>query len=391
MTALFARLLGRMPIGWLQLTFSKVRLATAVGGVAFANILVFMQLGFMGALIETIGIPYAQFDADILLSPVDANTLTDGGGLPRERMFQALSVRGIAAAAPLYVGRVNWRQADGTSLGLDLFGIDPAMTMFQNPEITEAQSAITAQDRLLLDRGTRNLDPAILAGLDAGRPYRFELNGRSVSVIGTFMMGGGITADGYMVASDQTFFDLFPAREAGAPDHIAVRVERGADVASAVEALQSVLPGWDTQVRDIASAVARDRRFQTTQKPVGLIFGFGVVIGILVGITIVYQVLSTDVADHIREYATFKAIGYRSRFFLGIVFEEALLLAAMGFVPGLLISVGLYAAVSAATGLPVHMTLGRAASVLAMTIAMCALSGAIATRRLTRADPADLF
>ena len=106
---------------------------------------------------------------------------------------------------------------------------------------------------------------------------------------------------------------------------------------------------------------------------------------------IVYQVLSTDVADHIREYATFKAIGYSQRFFLGIVFEEAVILAVLGFVPGVVIAVGLYAAVSAATGLPVAMTPARAVLVLGGTLLMCAISGAVATRRLARANPADLF
>jgi putative ABC transport system permease protein len=122
-----------------------------------------------------------------------------------------------------------------------------------------------------------------------------------------------------------------------------------------------------------------------------LIFGFGVAIGILVGIIIVYQVLSTDVADHLREYATFKAIGYPQRFFLGIVFEEAFVLALFGFIPGVLISIGLYAVVSNVTGLPITMPLSRPLYVLIGTFAMCGLSGAIATRRLANANPADLF
>jgi putative ABC transport system permease protein len=66
-----------------------------------------------------------------------------------------------------------------------------------------------------------------------------------------------------------------------------------------------------------------------------VIFGFGVLIGVLVGLVIVYQVLSADVADHMREYATFKAMGYGPRFFLGIVLEEALVLGVLGFLPGL--------------------------------------------------------
>jgi putative ABC transport system permease protein len=127
------------------------------------------------------------------------------------------------------------------------------------------------------------------------------------------------------------------------------------------------------------------------QRPVGLVFGFGVVIGILVGIIIVYQVLSTDVAEHLKEYATFKAIGYSQRFFLGIVFEEALILAILGFVPGLLVSFLLYIVVAAVTGLPLAMTVARAVFVLVGTLGMCALSGTLATRKLARANPADLF
>ena len=113
--------------------------------------------------------------------------------------------------------------------------------------------------------------------------------------------------------------------------------------------------------------------------------------GMLVGIVIVYQVLSTDVADHLREYATLKVAGYPHRFFIGIVLEEALILAVLGFLPGIVIASGFYAALNAATGLPLVMTWQVAVAVLAGTIAACALSGTIATRRLAAADPADLF
>ncbi len=141
----------------------------------------------------------------------------------------------------------------------------------------------------------------------------------------------------------------------------------------------------------MADAQAADLSYQTTQRPTGVIFGFGVAMGILVGLVIVYQVLSTDVADHLREYATFKAMGYPHRFFLGIVFEEAVILGAIGFVPGLILSLGIYAAMAQATGLPVTMTADRAAMIFVGTVLACAASGALATRRLRAADPADLF
>lgn len=391
MTALLERLFGRLPIGWLQLTHNKTRFAAALAGVAFADILMLMQLGFLGALVGSIGLPYAQFNADVLVSGSDMNTLSDASPVPRQRMFEALAVSGVKAATPLYYGKIDWKQPDGSIRTLDVFGIDPAAVTFRNAEIDAARDAIKLSDVALIDRRTRNMPKAFFNAIDQGRPYQFEAKGRTLTVTKAFTIGGGFSADGFLVVSDQTFLKLFPSRVAGAPNHILVTLEPGVSRAAAVARLSAVLPAYDTVARTVEEAVAKDQRFQTTQRPIGIVFGFGIVIGVLVGIVIVYQVLSTDVADHIREYATFKAIGYPQRFFLGIVFEEALVLAILGFVPGLVISLGLYVAVAAATGLPMAMTSARAVGVLLGTIAMCTLSGAVATRKLARANPADLF
>ncbi|MGF9764386.1 ABC transporter permease DevC [Microvirga sp. 0TCS3.31] len=391
MTELLAKLLGRLPIGWLQLVHNKTRLAAAVAGVSFASVLVLMQLGFLGALVGSIRLPYDQMNADILISASDMNTLADGSPLPRQRMFEALSVEGVARATPLYYGKVEWKQPDGTIRNLDVFGIDPSSETVRNPAINARLTDIARADVALIDARTRNAPNGLFAQIAMGQPYRFEVKGRTLTVIDTFEIGGGFSADGYLVTSDQTFLRLFPQRVAGAPNHILVSLAPGADVRSTVERLRAVLPAYDSTVRTVAEAFDKDQAFQTTQRPVGLVFGFGIVIGVLVGIIIVYQVLSTDVAEHLKEYATFKAIGYPQRFFLGIVFEEALILAALGFIPGFIVSLGLYAMVSTVTGLPLAMTGARAVFVLIGVLGMCLLSGAIATRKLARANPADLF
>ncbi|MGB3280879.1 MAG: ABC transporter permease, partial [Pseudorhodobacter sp.] len=102
MNMLLTWLFGRLPIGWLQLSHSRTRLLAAVAGVAFANLLVFMQLGIMGALNNSTVAPYSLLNADIILSSQEGNTLTDSGNIARVHMFQALAVPGVAAATPLY-------------------------------------------------------------------------------------------------------------------------------------------------------------------------------------------------------------------------------------------------------------------------------------------------
>ncbi len=391
MTALLARLLARLPIGWLQLTHNRARLAAALAGVAFANILIFMQLGFLGALITSIKLPYDAMNADIIISASDMNTMADGSPLPRQRMFEALSVDGVAAAAPLYYGKIDWKQPDGTIRTLDTFGIDPASRTFRLAAVEDRLGDLMRSDVALIDAGTRNVPKRRFDQISEGVPLVFEAKGRTLTVVGTFRVGGGFSADGYLIVSDQTFLKLFPQRVAGAPNHILLRLRPDGDRPAVLAELRRRLPEYDSAARTVAETVAKDQAFQTTQRPVGLVFGFGIIIGMMVGLIIVYQVLSTDVADHIKEYATFKAIGYPQRFFLSIVFEEALTLAILGFVPGILIALGLYSVVASATGLPIEMTATRAASVFVATVLMCVISGAIATRRLARANPADLF
>jgi putative ABC transport system permease protein len=391
LTRIFARLLGRLPIGWLQLIHKPGRFAAAVAGVAFANLLVLMQLGFLGALTGSISLPYRALEADILIQSSDANTLQDGSPLPRARMLEALAVLGIASATTVHVGRLDWRQPDGSNVNLDVLGINPGLSALRLPEVEAARPLLAVGSFALVDRATRGLDPVLRARLEAGGTQRFEANGHGVTVTGTFAIGGGFGADGFLVVSDQTFLRLFRNRSPGAPNLVLLRATPGEDITALVGRVSAALPTGDVVVRSVMEAAAADTTFQTTRRPVGIIFGFGVAIGVLVGGIIVYQVLSTDVADHLREYATFKAMGYGRGTFLSIVLEEATILALAGVLPGALAAASLYAGISAMTGLPLTLEAPRLASVFVGTVLLCLLSGTLATRRLARADPAELF
>ena len=391
MSRLLAYLFGRLPIGWLQLSHNKARLAAAIAGVAFANLLVFMQLGILGALNGSTIAPYAMLNADIIISSEDGNTLTDSGNIARARMFQALGVPGVASAAPLFIGTLPFTMKDGTSVSLLAFGVDTSHPSFVSPVIAASLEELESENTALLDTQTRGVPASAYQGLLSGQPFAFEVNGQTLTAIGTLEVGGGFLADGTLVLSDQTFLRFFERRTSGAPSHILIKVDDNVSVDQVVQRIANLLPAESVKVNTMEGAAKADLAFMSTERPTGIIFGFGVLIGIIVGIVIVYQVLSTDVADHLREYATFKAMGYGQPFFLGIVFEEAIVLAIFGFIPGFIVSLGLYAGLSSVTSLPVAMDASRAILVFLGTLSACTLSGAIATRRLAGADPADLF
>jgi putative ABC transport system permease protein len=390
MSRLLQRLFGRLPIGWLQLTHKRSRFAAALAGVAFANVLVFVQLGLMNSMAEATLRPYAFFEADIMISAGDANAIAEGGNVARQWMLQAMADRDVLGGVGLFVGNVSWDRG-GTDIGLTTFGIDPAQPAFVSPEVTADLALLQVQNAVILDRLARGLPREEAAAIRPQTPVTLEAQGRTLTALDTFAGGGGFGGDGYMLASDQTFFGLFPERSSAAPDHILLRLRPGADVETAVTRLRGLISDPTLRIRSYADASAEDLRYQQTQRPTGVIFGFGVLIGVLVGLVIVYQVLSADVADHMREYATFKAMGYGPLFFLGVVFEEALILGVLGFIPGVAIGTGILTLMGKVTTLPLSMSWPMALMVFAGTILFSALSGAIATRRLAAADPADLF
>ncbi len=389
MKRLLHAILGRLPIGWLQLTHSRPRFAAALAGVAFANVLVFVQLGIMNSMATATLKPYGFFNADIMISSGDANSMTEGGNVARQWLLQALGDPEVVSGAGLFVGNVSWQRPTKT-LGLTTYGLDPTVGFFA-PAIAGKAAVLQLPGAGLLDRFSRGLPKDVAAAIRPQTPLSFEVSGETLTLFDTFAGGGGFGGDGYMMLSDQSFLRLFPARTSAAPDHILLRITPGADPDVVAVRLAGLISDKSLRVRSFAAAAQEDLSYQQTKRPTGIIFGFGVIIGILVGIVIVYQVLSTDVSDHMREYATFKAMGYSHRFFLGIVLEEALILGVLGFIPGFLVGTAILTGMAAATTLPLQMTFGMAASVFVGTVIACTLSGAIATRRLVRADPADLF
>lgn len=392
MTAFLARLLGRLPIGYLQLMHHPGRLLAALAGVAFANVLVFVQLGLAGSMAESVAIPYRLFQPDLLIiSPAESESLSDASTLPRQRMFQALVHPDVIGGTPIYMGRSTWISGNDASSSIQFFGLEPDAGPFVHEALAAPLISLSLSDTALVDTLTRFVDMRGFAAAHPEAPVPFEMQGRQLGAIGTVSIGGGFGGDGVFLVSDQTFFQLFPQRSSATPSHILLALDPGADPGRVATELAQLYPPDAVRIRTVTQAMEQEVRYQMTERPTGLIFAFGVVIGVIVGIVIAYQVLSADVADHIREYATFKAMGFRQGFFVGIILEEAIILAAIGFWPGLALSELFYRSLAYLTNIPIFMTPDRAVAVFIGTIIACAMSGVLAMRKLAAAEPADLF
>jgi putative ABC transport system permease protein len=239
-------------------------------------------------------------------------------------------------------------------------------------------------------------------GQSFGWDVRSELNGRSLTVVGGFPFGTDFVADGTLLVSDRTFLDfvrspIYPFNPDATADLGLVRVAPGADPTEVRDRLRRELGAGpadaarDVEVFTVGEFRDREARYWLRVTPIGYAFGVGLVLGFVVGFVIVYQILSGDVADHLTEYATLRAIGYPGLYLTQLVIGEAITLALAGFVPGILITVGAYFALERTTGLPMNLTASRAAGLLFATVVMCIGSGLLALRKAKTVDPANVF
>jgi putative ABC transport system permease protein len=381
----------RTPLGWLQLSREKSRLLVALSGIAFADVLMFMQLGFQNALYDSNTRLSRSLQTDIVLVSPQARNTQNLSTFSRRRLYQAMDIPGVKSAQALYANTITWKNPETRrETTIQLIGFNPEQPAFNLPEVNQQLDKIKLPDTVLLDRGSRGDYKAAIAQVEQGKTVTTEVEKRTVSVSGLFTLGASFGADGNLITSDQNFLFLFPRREAGSISLGLVYLEPGYDPKQVVTALKSHLPN-DVKVMTHEDYIQFEESYWKKESPIGFIFGLGTAMAFAVGVVIVYQVLSTDVNAHMKEYATFKAMGYFNRYLLGVVFEEAIILAFLGFIPGLILPLGLYQLAAKATALPIYMTVSRAVMVLILTVIMCGISGAIATRKLQSADPADMF
>ncbi len=387
----FAFLLLPLRLAWRQLRAERARLFSAMAGVMFAAVLVFMQLGFRSALFDSATRLLSAMEAELFLM----NPLTTASfrpePLPRIRAHQALALPEVAQAVPVYLAQSTWRNPeDGSRRAIQMIGFDIEAGAMHFEGLDAIGPALRRIDAVGFD-GRSRPEFGDVARIFAERgPFEVQVGNRMVEVAGLVSIGPSFGADGNLVMNEVNFRRMVRERQASNTDLVAIRLQPGTDVAAAQARLREILPR-DVAVLTHAELVAHERNYWETATPIGFIFAFGSVMGLIVGMVIVYQILFSDIANHLREYATLKAIGYSNFYLARVVMAAALILAVIGFLPGAALCIWLYDVVASATFLPLAMTLERATMVFGLIFAMCAAAGLLAMRKLRDASPADMF
>jgi putative ABC transport system permease protein len=368
---------------WRLLLHERGRLLTSVGGITFALMLMQMQLGFRNALLDSSLELVRRLDTDIVVINKTKRPFLKRETMPAERLYQALSVEGVEAAYPLWLALLYWKnQETGGERPIRVIGFRPGTPVFRIDAVNAAADALLQPGTALIDERSRK----DYGHVTTGPAY---VSRRKIEIVGTFPLGSDFEVDGNLIVAEDTFFEL--ADQSRQRIELAlVRLAPGANRKAVVQRLRAALPG-DVSVLSKPELEARDLEYWKRGTPISVILLVGVALGFAVGVVICYQILYNDVLDHLREFATLKAMGYGDRYIGCVVIVEAWVLSVLGFLPSVVLGWLMMRGLGLWSGLPAGLTAANVFGVGGISLSMCTLAAALALRKVRLLDPAELF
>ncbi len=381
----------KIPLAWLLLTRQPLRLIVAIAGISFAGILMFMQLGFRDGLFDTSVTIHKLLDADLVLISPRSKSSISMSGFPKRRLIQTLALEEVEKTTPVNLTYLLWRNPENLKTRSILtLGFNPSDSLLLDNKFPIKANRLKNPGRVLFDKLSRPEFGPIEDWFISDKKVETEVAGKRVIVEGLVELGPSFGADGNIITSRETFLRLFPANPKGSIEIGLVKLRTGSDPILVSEILNKSLPN-DVRILTKDQFIEFEKNYWKNSTAIGFIFSLGALMGFVVGCVVVYQILYSDVTDHLPEYATLLAMGYRLKSLFFVVAREGFLLALFGYLPAYFSGQILYSVVRSSTKLPIVMDANKTILIFILILVMCMGSAGIAMRKLVDADPAEIF
>tara|TARA_Y100001968_G_scaffold327408_1_gene372406 strand:+ start:5971 stop:7137 length:1167 start_codon:yes stop_codon:yes gene_type:complete len=381
----------KIPLAWLLLSRQPLRLLVAIAGISFAGILMFMQLGFRDGLFDASVTVHKLLDADLVLISPRSKSSISMSGFPKRRLIQSLAHEDVESIAPVNLNYLLWRNPQNLKTRSILaLGFNPEDSLLIDNDFSQKAISLKNPGRVLFDSMSRPEFGPIEEWFSKGRKVETEVAGKRVKVEGLVELGPSFGADGNLITSRETFLSLFPSNPPGSIEIGLVKLRSGTNHDFVSKVLTNSLPN-DVRILTKQEFIDFEKNYWRDSTAIGFIFTLGALMGFVVGCVVVYQILYSDVTDHLPEYATLLAMGYRLKSLFLVVAREGFLLALFGYLPAYLSGQILYALVRNSTRLPIEMDASKSILIFILILFMCMGSAGVAMRKLVDADPAEIF
>ena len=381
----------KIPLAWLLLTRQPLRLFVAIAGISFAGILMFMQLGFRDGLFDASVTVHRLLDADLVLISPRSKSSISISGFPKRRLIQAMAQEDVISVAPVNLNYLLWRNPENLKTRSILtLGFNPEDSLLLDDDFSSKAERLKNPGRVLFDTLSRPEFGPIEDWFLDGQVIETEVAGKRVKVVGLVELGPSFGADGNMITSRETFLQLMPSNPRGSIEIGLIKLKNDSDPRLVSMILSNALPN-DVRVLTKNEFIDFEKNYWKDSTAIGFIFSLGAVMGFVVGCVVVYQILYSDVSDHLPEYATLMAMGYRLKSLFFVVAREGFILSIFGYLPAYFSGQALYSLIRNSTKLPISMDANKSILIFILILFMCMGSAGIAMRKLVDADPAEIF
>ncbi|MGL5130872.1 MAG: FtsX-like permease family protein [Planktothrix sp.] len=401
------------------------RFLVAQAGIMFAVSLVTIQNGILTGFIRSSSILIDNSKADIWIASKDMIHLELTMPISLERMTQAQTVEGVERAEAFIFRNARWRDPLENKIhAVTVVGSDPDGELFSPWNIIEGEAqslknpyTIIVDESKLNGLKIKNIgDIAKLGGLEA--KLGGITQGTQSIVSNSFIFTSLKNANAYVnspvktqtlcqlqnddlqctqsyedQSSNQKPLNSPPPRQLNLADpitYILIKAKPDQDLAQLKQKLQETLPN-DVQVLTGEEMSMIMQTFWQKRTGVGFVLSLGAAVGILVGMVVVGQILYSSVSDHLKEFGTLKAMGASDGVIYGIILEQALWMAVLGYIPGMALCFGVAYWAGVTQGILILITPLSALGAFGLTVVMCTGSAFFAIQKVTKVDPAIVF
>ena len=366
-----------------NLLHDRLRFFITVSGVAFAVMLVFVQVGLFQGLLASASITIEKLNADLWITSHNVPNVDFGQPFSEVGLQRVRSIPGVARADNLIVAFMNISLPSGAQESMVVYALEDYGYWHMPWHVIEGNPADLRRGRYFF------LDASAV-----GRFGRFQV-GDYREVAGTRLKVIGITREARSFTTTPLAFIDYDLAQSISPQYLRgrtsfmlVKVAPGADVGAVRAEIQRRLPHND--VHTSAEWALMSRRYWVESTGLGLNMVLTIFLGCLVGVVVVAQTLYTATMEHLKEFGTVKAIGGSNAMIYRILGQQAVISAVIGFALGGLLTLALRPAL-ASVDLRLIVSPVLAAYVFVGTVIMCLASAIVSFRKVAGIDPALVF
>jgi len=371
-----------IPVAIRMLSHNKLRFVMTVVGIAIAFFLAAAQIGLMVGWINTNSAIINHAGVDIWVMAKETRTLDYGTAIPRHRIQQVSSVKGVTWAEGMLVGWINWQHPEGKRITVEVIGIDKSNAGGPWQMQSGSVESVHLPETVIVDELS-----ADALGVRAVNDEA-EMEGKRVVVGGISKGVRTFTAAPFVFTSIDNALDYVPYYHDDEISYVLARVEPNADLFEVRDRIAKEVA--NVEVLTTSEFAERSVKYWMLETGVGITVIITAVLGLLVGAVIMSQTLFAITQDHIANYATLLALGFHQNTLRSIVLVQSLSLGGLGIIVGSILFIFACNA-SARSPIPLETTHLVSTGLILFSLLCCLGASWFSIRAIFKLDPVSVF